>query len=77
MMTITTRHVKYVDDYKEYVWECDADKPNIPANETIVKLEADEAELDHILDNFSGIPIANTFPLVWRAPFAQFIYDNL
>jgi len=77
MMTITTRHVKYVDDYREYVWECDKDKPNIPADETIVTIMADGEELDHVINNFTGIPIANTFPLVWRALFAQFIYDNL
>lgn len=77
MMTITTRHVKYLDDYKKYYWQEGGVKPDLPDTETIISIEADEAELDYILENFDSFPTANASPMIWKTPFAQFIYDNM
>jgi hypothetical protein len=45
--------------------------------DAIEEIQADGHELDYIKNNFSGIPMCNKRLVIWRGPFAEFIYWNL
>lgn len=57
-------------------WKRDDRKPPIGEKEEIVQFYADGRELTYIQTIIHGIPYCNGF-CVWKAPWAQFIYDNL
>ena len=42
----------------------------------VIEIQADGDELNHIYDNFKGIPWSNRRVVIWRGNVAQFIIDN-
>jgi len=43
----------------------------------VVEIRADGEELAFILSNSNNLPVLHGRSVVWKAPWAQFIYDNL
>ncbi|MFA6358622.1 MAG: hypothetical protein WCY09_08210 [Candidatus Omnitrophota bacterium] len=44
----------------------------------VIQVQADGDELEHIKNNFTGLPMHNTRRIqTWRGDHAQFITDNL
>jgi len=54
-------------------WHIGEPKPNI----TPVFLQADGDEKAHIEHQFTNIPTAKKRVVIWKEPWATFIYDNL
>jgi hypothetical protein len=66
------------EDVKE-IWQ--PHNPKLPRR-VVVELQADGHELEHVLKNFSNIPIrmVNRVPhrsMIWFGDHARFIYHNL
>jgi hypothetical protein len=62
---------------EKFVWLLGEKKPEIQG-QPVLWVQADSKELAEILTKFRGVPFKpETYSMVWRAPWAQFIYDNL
>lgn len=69
------------EDTKQYDWYVGGMKPRAKDGTTftdVTEVYADGPELAHIRKTCTNIPDApNQGYMVWRAPFAQFVYDSL
>lgn len=65
----------------EHNWEVGGKKPRHfdgTPFEDVVEVYADGRELENIRQRVTGIPdVPSSAFVVWKAPFAQFIYDSL
>jgi len=78
MMYITVQKNAPHGEKRELYWHVRELKPYREMGETVIDIQADGDELDYIHDFFTNLPSRpKARVVVWLAPFAQFIYDNL
>lgn len=66
---------------EEYTWNIGGTKPRLTDGnpfDDVCEVYADGRELETIRRRCTGIPdVPSSGAMVWKAPFAQFIYDSL
>lgn len=66
---------------EEYTWNIGGTKPRLKDGNTfddVCEVYADGRELDIVRRRCTNIPdVPSSGSMVWKAPFAQFIYDSL
>lgn len=64
------------NDNNQFTWYVNQEKPESITGAWLLKADGDE--LREIQRRFSGIPnLTHDGICIWRAPWAQFIYENL
>ena len=77
MMYITVQKNAPHGEKKELYWHVGERKPSLDTHETVIEIQADGDELDHVRKIYVNLPQASGRVVLWKDPFAQFIYDNL
>lgn len=58
-------------------WYVGTAVPQFLADHTVVFVQADGDELEHIRKRFANIPLSMNRVQIWRGDFAMFIAENL
>jgi hypothetical protein len=75
-LIITNLDILHNDERQVIEWDImNDDRPKL---HNVIELRASGVELDYIRFSFVGVPVHMLMTeVVWKAPFAQFIVDNL